>query len=280
MNIVLVCLNNFQEYILTNISQLIKLNYKSIYVITNKEFFGHFSIFNENIVLVDSNGLEDTYNFYNKCNLDKTFRNGFWTLTSLRFFKLYQLIKKYNLKDVFHIENDVLLYYNTESIIQNIDKKSMYIPFDTYKRNIASIMYIPCVSVFKTILDNYNFTKNDMENFAIIKQKTNLIKNFPIFPIQYAKNDEEKFVSENFEKFNFIFDAAAIGQYIGGVDPRNDDSNIIGFVNETCVIKYNNYKIKIICIDNILKPFLCIEDNNYPIFNLHIHCKNLAKYCI
>jgi hypothetical protein len=93
MNIVLVCLNNFQEYILTNISQLIKLNYKSIYVITNKEFFEHFSIFNENIVLVDSNGLEDTYNFYNKCKLDNTFRNGFWTLTYLRFFKLYQLIK-------------------------------------------------------------------------------------------------------------------------------------------------------------------------------------------
>lgn len=278
MNIVLVCLNNFQEYILTNISQLIKLNYKNIYIITNKCFFEKFVMYNENIVLVDSDELEDTYNFYNSSNLDKTFRNGFWVLTSLRFFKLYQLIKKYDLKDVFHIENDVLLYYNTELIINNIDKNSMYIPFDTYKRNIASIMYIPSESVFKTILDNYNFTKNDMENFSIIKEKTNLIKNFPIFPIHYAKNDEEKFVSDNYEKFNFIFDAAAIGQYIGGIDTRNDSSNTIGFINETCIIKYNNYNINFFCTDNILKPFLCIEDNIYPIFNLHIHSKQLAKY--
>lgn len=278
MNLILVCLNNFQEYILTNVEQLIKLNHKNIFVITNKIFFNEFLAYKNNIILVDSDELDDEYNFYNITKLDKSFRNGFWTLTSLRFFKIYMLIKKYNLKDVFHIENDVLLYYNIDRIINGINKNYVYLPFDTYNRDIASIIYIPSENIFKNILDNYDLTKNDMENFSIIKQKTGLIKNFPIFPNIHAKSDEEKYVSQNFDKFNFIFDAAAIGQFIGGVDPRNDISNTIGFINETCVIKYNNYKITFMNEDNMIKPYIEIENIIYPIFNLHIHSKNLIKY--
>jgi hypothetical protein len=39
MNIVLTCVGNFQDYILDNIRQLIRLNHENIYVITNSELF-------------------------------------------------------------------------------------------------------------------------------------------------------------------------------------------------------------------------------------------------
>jgi len=278
MNIVLVCITNFQEYILSNIEQLIKLNHKNIYILTNNNLFIHFSKYEHLIKLINIDDLIDTYNFYSNTYLDKSFRNGFWTLASLRFFYIYEFMKKYEINDVIHLENDVLIYYNCDILIDKLDKNNIYLPFDSFNRNIASIMYIPTASIFKLVLDNYDMTKNDMENFSIIKQKIGLINNFPIFNNQQSLNSEISFVSTNFDKFNYIFDAAAIGQYLGGVDPQNDQSNTVGFVNETCIIKYNIYEIYWFNVDNIIRPFITIDNNAIPIFNLHIHCKNLFKF--
>jgi hypothetical protein len=278
MSIVLVCINNFQEYILDNIQQLINLNHEPIYVLTNERFCNLFDKFSEKIKLIAIETLNDSYNFYSRTNLDKSFRNGFWSLTSLRFFYIYEFMKKYDVKDVIHLENDVLIYYNCNEILNFFDKNYIYLPFDTFKRNIASIMFIPSCDIFKNILDNYDFSKNDMENFSIIKNKTGLIKTLPIFPKINTTNEEINFVSENFKDFNLIFDAAAMGQYLGGIDPKNDSSNTIGFVNETCVIKYNNYKFFYNVIDKIKKPFLLINNIPVRVFNLHIHSKNLTNF--
>jgi len=279
MNLILVSIGNFQEYILDNIAQLLRLNISNIFVITNRQFFTKFEKFENKIKLIDANELNDSYNYLNKTHLDKKFRQGFWTLTSLRFFYIYAFIQKYNLTDCIHIENDVLLYYNINLLHDKFNRNYVYIPFDTFKRNIVSIMYIPNSQIFKKILDKYDNTKNDMENFINIKFNTGLIHNFPIYPNIFATSDEEKFVSENFETFGFIFDAAAIGQFLGGVDPRNIPGDTTGFVNETCVIKYNKYKFIWQDNDNhIKKPFLIINDITYPIFNLHIHSKNLIKF--
>jgi len=278
MNIVLCCLQNFQEYILSNVEQLIKLGYKNIYIITDPCFNTHFEKFALNIKLINVNELEESYNFIQYTSLDKDFRDGFWALTSLRFFYIYEFIKKYEINDVIHIENDVLLYYNCNELIDKFDKNYMYIPFDSYTRNIASIMYIPNADIFKKIMDEYNFNKNDMENFSKIKELTGLIKNLPIFVKDNNLTNEELFVSDNFDIFSCIFDAAAMGQYLGGIDPRNNPNNTIGFINETCVIKYNNYRIWFEEVDDIKKPFIQIGDQKIPIFNLHIHSKNLINF--
>ena len=50
-----------------------------------------------------------------------------------------------------------------------------------------------------------------------------------------------------------------------GVD--NNLDYLIGFINETCVIKYNNYKIWYKNINDMYKPFIEIEEKNIPIFN-------------
>jgi hypothetical protein len=278
MNIVLVCINNFQEYILDNIQQLINLNHENIYVLTNEKFFTLFNKFLDKIKLISVDSLPDTFNYYSKTTLDKSFREGFWTLASLRFFYIYEFMKNYDINNVIHLENDVLIYYNCKNIIDIFEKQFVYLPFDTFKRNIASIMYIPNHELFKIVLDNYDFSKNDMENFCNIKNKTGLIKVLPIFPKTQTNNQEVQFVSENFEKFNCIFDAAAMGQYLGGIDPKNDSRNTIGFVNETCVIKYDNYKFVWITINDIKRPFLKIGDYEIRIFNLHIHSKKLLNF--
>lgn len=278
MNLILVSIGNFQEYILDNIEQLIKLETKNIYVITNFEYFNYFNIYKNNINLISFESLDDTYNYFDNTSMDKSFRNGFWTYTSSRFFYIYSLMKKYELTDCIHIENDVLLYYNIDILEPKLNKTYLYVPFDTFKRNIASILYIPNANIFKNVLDNYDKTKNDMENFSNIKLNVNLIHNFPIFPNTYANTVEELFVSENYNNFNMIFDAAAIGQFLGGVDPRNIPNDTTGFINETCIIKYNKYNFIWEKHNDINRPFIIINDNKIPIFNLHIHSKNLIKF--
>jgi len=268
-SIVLVSAGNFQEYILTNIQQLAFLGHKNIYVITNKEYYCNFWQVADKIKFIDVSELQDSYKYIEKSRLDTTMWNGFWTLTSARFFYIYAWMKRDGIENVLHIENDVLLYYNADGIFPTMDK--IYLPFDSMTRSIASVMYIPNAWVLGAVLDRYDYSQNDMYNF----KHMDLVENLPIFPLS-KDNESIEFVTRNADKFNVIFDAAAMGQYLGGVDPRNSDQSTIGFVNETCVIKYD----KCVFLTQNDRPFLFVNGTKIPIFNLHIHCKNLKKFRI
>ena len=323
-SIVLVCLGVFQEYIMTNIAQLVKLGHTKIYVLTNTYFIPLFEPFAELITLVSAESLDDVFNFSAKSAQDKEWRDGFWHYTSARFFTLHSFMAKYDVQNVIHIENDVLLYYNCDETLAGplINSGRIHIPFDSYTRNIASIVYIPDASTLGQVLAHYDYGKNDMYNFSEIRGKTDLIDQFPIFmedtklgsasalgsasdkasnkaankasvniealgsaadkaPRALSSALERSFVSHGWSRFGgYIFDAAAIGQFIGGVDPRNCPDDTRGFINETCVIKYNDEGIILWknC-DGIQKPFLQTrEAREIPIFNLHIHSKALNLY--
>ncbi len=280
MNVILACLNNFQEYILVNIQQLVKLGHQNIYVITNKQFEDLFDEYKSNIKLLFVEDLEDndSFHFNQNSQLDNSFRGGFWKLTSYRFFVIYEFMKLYNIENVVHLENDVPIYYHCDLLLPYLNNRYLYIPFDCYQRNIASIVYIPNHSIYYEILKEYDFNKNDMENFSTIQKITNLIENFPIFKTM-EMDDEFKFVTKNYNIFKMIFDAAAMGQYLGGVDPRNQSGDTRGFVNETCIVKYNHYQfVWKTGNDDIKRPFLLCDEEELPIFNLHIHSKNLIDF--
>ncbi len=275
-NVVLVCIENFQNYIITNITQLLRLGHNNVYVLTNAYLFPNFGMYNNDsrVKIIDIESLNDSYKYYERTKLDKGFRNGFWALTSLRFFYIYEFMEQFQIDNVIHLENDVLVYYNCDEIAQRAGKQHVYLPFDCFTRNIASIMYIPSSSVFRRILDQYDLTTNDMENFVQISKHCDLIQRLPIFPANTYTTPEIQFVSENHQKFGYIFDAAAIGQYLGGVDPRNQEGDTKGFINETCVVKYNLHQF----IWENRKPYLVINSLKFPIFNLHIHHKNLNEF--
>jgi len=270
MKIILVSVGNFQEYILDNIKNLLAFNNNDITVITNKDFFDYFNDYN--IELIDCNDLSDS-DFNINSQLDKSFRGGFWHYCSLRLFYVYSYIKQNNINNCIHIENDVLTYIDFEDIKLNFKENKVYATFDCNTRVIPGIIFIPNYKAFKPIIDNYNFNLNDMENLA--KFNESVILPLPIFPI--INGNIVKFNKLYFD-FNMIFDAAAIGQYLGGIDPQNQAGDTTGFVNETCVIKYNKYKFEWIEINNLLIPHIIINNNKYQICNLHIHSKNLKNF--
>ena len=280
MNLILVSIGVFQDYILTNIQQLLILGHTSIYVITESSFFDKFDGYD--VKLVDVASLVDSYQFNSVTKMDNGFRDGFWTSTSSRFFYIYALMKRDGIIDVIHIENDVLLYYNCDILQSRLDRTKIYLPFDSYSRNIASIMYIPSHLIFKKVLDRFIYSENDMYNFSLIRKiMPETIDQFPIcYPLD-SFTLEQKYVCSNFDLFKMIFDAAAIGQYLGGVDPRNTPGDTRGFINETCVIKYTDFVYKWITgNDGVRRPFIILKNgDSIPIFNLHIHCKCLEVFC-
>jgi hypothetical protein len=269
MKIILVSVGNFQEYILDNINNLLLFNNIDITIITNKEFFCNFD---NQVTLIDCNELSDN-NFNVNSQLDKGFRNGFWHYASLRLFYVYSYIKKNNLENCIHLENDVLTYLNFDEIKSNFKENKVYATFDCNTRVIPGIIFIPNYKSFEIIIDSYNFNINDMENLA--KFNENIILPLPIFPV--INGNIVKFNKLYFD-FKMIFDAAAMGQYLGGVDPRNQSGDTRGFVNETCVIKYNKYKFEWIKINDLFVPHIIINSEKYRICNLHIHSKNLKKF--
>ena len=277
LTIVLVSVGIFQTYIVDNIAQLLQLGFKSIHIITEKKYFTKIPK-HDAIRLIDAAKIDINY-FDANSKLNKTFRNGFWNNTSKRFFLIYEYMKNNNIKNVLHLENDVLLYNNMKKIAATafVRDDEIYITMDSNYRCIPGIIYIPKYDLLTNLIKNYDFTENDMVNLAKFYHKEkHIVKTFPIID-----NSIRKCVyNENYYKFNSIFDGAAIGQYLGGVDPRNKSGDTTGFINTTCEIKYNKYDFKWIRKGNNVYPHIKINNMLIPINNLHIHSKNLAQFRI
>jgi hypothetical protein len=279
MEIVLISLGNFQEYLIENLEQLLKFN-NQISVIIDKEF-NHFLEkyhHNSNVKIIFSEEFDLT-DFEKNNKLDIFFRNGFWKLTSKRLFVLYQYLKKYNLSHVIHLENDVLFYENGKELMKKLKLDKLYLTLDAPNRVIPGIIYIPNYTYLSDLILNYQYHLNDMMNMTLFYYRNqNKIETFPLMGKNESYNYEDLF-TKNFNQFYGIFDGAAIGQYLGGIDPRNKSGDTTGFINETCKIKYNHYKfIWKRNQDNLNLPYIVIDGEVFKIYNLHIHSKNLKKF--
>ena len=268
---VLTSLVNFQEYILDSIRNLQFHRNRRIVVITESAFFPRFAEFPD-VELVDATTLHDEFEFGSRSRLDNQFRGGFWHLASARLFVLYAYLKKTGLCNCLHIENDVMVYANADDINWNLNRMSVV--FDSPSRVIPSVVWVPRPDTLRDVLSQYDPAKNDMENLARFD-----LEHLPIFPDSRTLGTSDftgvlKDVTEQFPAYDYVFDGAAIGQYLGGVDPRNTPGDTRGFINETCIVKYDGYHVTW----SKSKPYLIVDDRPYPIFNLHIHSKNLAAF--
>lgn len=229
--------------------------------------------------------------FLKNSTLDREFRKGFWLFASERFFYLAEMCSQYELKDVIHLESDVMLYENVEHLLPVLRRnyRGMAVPFDMDTRSIPSFVYIRDVKVL-----------NHFVHFMAMKAKENLndmsilsdfrkafgeekIDAIPIVMEEYI--EKEPVNSENKElfcnqinRFHSVFDAAYLGQFLGGVDPRNE--NIVrGYVNPHCVI--SSAKLRFSWekdLEHRRIPFVEYGGRKVKINNLHIHSKRLKEF--
>ena len=241
------------------------------------------------MVSVNDNGFNSYKNLINtKFANMSIFRNGFWISTTARFYYLRIFMQTFNIKNVFHIENDIMIYDNFHNvyeyickncIVDEIDKICMI--QDAPDRVIPSLLYFPS---YIEVMNLTQFITNELETSSEFVNDMNILGkyqdkiNLPIMP--YDKQTE------------IIFDGAALGQYLGGVDYRNlpeqNDMNMMnnpsrGFVNETAIIKASDYeflKLKTE-LDDLQVPIripILKFSNLHKIFNLHIFSKQLYQF--
>lgn len=215
---------------------------------------------------------------------------GFWTVTLERFFILERFMMQMAItkgvsQPIIHIENDIIVYENLEKLAPIFARNypgKIGCTLDSPDRVIAGFMYIdsirPLAKFTEFVIDTLAISNNDMISFAkfVKEHRPEYIDTLPIIP---PDNKFDTIYYNHIDEFNGIFDAAAIGQFIGGVDPRNIPGNTRGFINETCIFKCSDYNIQThIEIDGFIRPAIIWNDKIYPIFNLHIHSKNLKPY--
>ena len=236
--------------------------------------------------------------FQRMSRLDRNSMGGFWMFATERFFYLFELMKRFDLSDVFHLEYDNMLYADVAAWLPTLHEYysgKIAATFDNDSRCIGGFMYIsdrkPLEQFTQYVAERAHLPKNDMEFLAAFKNVEGgaYIDHLPIIAPSYA--GDHPLVSANrhtvcrpelyfqhFDAFQAIFDAAAIGQYLGGISPRNGPA-IPGFINESSVFNPSLLQYEWIADEEgRLVPMAIYRKERWPIVNLHIHSKNLAQF--
>jgi hypothetical protein len=217
---------------------------------------------------------------------DASFRGGFWRYTFERLIAInlvYTNRANNSNCSLLHVESDVLLLPNFPfSRLKNLSHIH-WLPVNSDK-DAASLMYFPNARLtgdFVNDLHNYLETTNEVNDMRALRflrsnfpSKYRLLptfnSNFPKLENRTGKNTSETTF------FDGIFDAAVIGMWLTGIDPRN----CYGFTKYFATSKLLESEF---FIDPSPYPFKFIDkqglylvNNSFclPVYNLHIHSKS------
>ena len=235
--------------------------------------------------------------FIKGSKLSRSFRDGHNNHASERFFFLADFAKKENLEHIFHLENDVMLYVDLNelfplfkmlysNIAATFDNDSRCVPGFIYFKNKDSLEHLTNFMQKEAALDH-----NDMEAIACYSEYYNAeyidhlpitVKDYeldyPMVSITGLKSSHKYKYQNHIELFKSLFDAAAFGQYLGGIDPRNGPSEV-GYVNVDCLINPRHFSYTWEADKKKrMVPYVSYKGHKYRLNNLHIHSKELCKF--
>lgn len=202
----------------------------------------------------------------------REFRNGFWIKTTERFFILKAYMDYAKIGRVLHIEADNLLFTNSvETVCNNAGDELLFPRLDS-SNAAASILYVGCVKSlekFCLYISSRTTYKTDMQ----------LLSDFSLEQPMTAKNIYSEWnlaQNDSLQNNGFICDAAAIGQFFFGVDPRNIGRPLFnGFKNNSIDLDYKKFKLYL--DQSKSEATLSYEGRSYILVNLHIHSKIFKK---
>jgi len=212
----------------------------------------------------------------------RNFRDGFWVKTYERFIVLQAYMEACKVEKVFHAELDNLVF-DISSLSSRLDAvgRGFFCPRDSVERGIGSLIYVNDSSRLRYMNEwfrqNSSLVKNEMELLGY------MLANAPGFyslPIESALNDyqKEKWEHLQISETEGVFDAAALGQYLFGVDPRNHSGVLYnGFVNENALLDFSAIRFR----SDAKLQGLCFKVAGKGewsrCYNLHVHSKIFKK---
>ena len=297
MNYVLYNSDKLPEHINDCISNIIKIDADSkIYLSSDMptNIGGVVSIENSKIASSQTKKLIEQ-NIYKGTNYEK---NPLWQASLLRIFILRDIVKKYELEDIIHFDNDVLIYIEAKKLIKLFSKDKVNITrlnsdeliFGYSYFNNFQVLDNLCNEIYKLLEEETNNKtwkdnpKNEMHLLASIYKKNpelfNILNSYP--------NKDSK----------YIFDCATYGQIIGGthtrprrflpykfykkgiVDNRKRFLPRGGWLDKSHYVANEFLSDKSRLEFKKSGPYLRNKEGIYKIANLHIHSKELDKYKI
>lgn len=214
---------------------------------------------------------------------------GFWQHTTERLFFVASLMARDRLEDVFHFENDVLIYCDLRMVLEGINRcggRGMHVtPVGRHWVSCgllavdrASSLESFCDFVLgetaknpgELIAEHGIDMVNDMTLLNIFGDNGRNVSYFPILPHgEHARGLAE---------FGSIFDGASWGQFVGGTNNGHAPGWVGGHHYVGREILHGSYTV---CWEGQLlkRPFaMDRKGRKTPLANLHIHSKNLERF--
>ena len=219
---------------------------------------------------------------------DRNFRDGLWLKSLERFFVLQQFAMQFGRSRIFHAELDQLLF-RVDKLLTNIEltgKRGAFFPFHIRENAVASLIYFNELQSLTSIVD---FASTEAMSKNEMRMLSQWAFRFPdkmwILPTAVSGTIEEYssyFSPLKVMKVNEIggyVDAAQIGQWVAGIDPRNVPISLVPknrFVDEEHPLLLNKENLLSIKFDLREDKQLKVSvdgGTSTNIFNLHIHSK-------
>ena len=211
---------------------------------------------------IDSNALQTLEH-------NSAFRSGFWKYSLQRFYALRLFQQIYPNESLIHFESDILVLPNFPWENFNFIKTVSWPKFNETS-DAASVFYSPSQEALNQLILELeaqlqsNPKLTDMTALSILSNSQSI----PYYelPTTIARNSEK-----SLEEFGGIFDAAALGMWLCGRDPRNH----LGWVKRFEPLpeaSFDASKYKYIFSEDKLE--LQTQDGKMTtIYNLHLHSK-------
>jgi hypothetical protein len=297
MNIVYSFIGDLPEYAVDTVYQL-RLFYNGpvYFIVSNIESKYAKELYNTyNVTLIPYNNVKsDTFDkIYSEIQHKFVIlpnligRERLFVCSFERFYILYELMTQYQLNNVLYLELDNLVYNDPKEWLDMFLMKDICYMFDNYNRASSGICFIKNNSILFELLKtftNYMLHSNDFmsEMMALYDFFEKNPDSIQILPTHWEKSDIPNITYNNYKYYkDSIFDAAAIGIYLGGMDPFHTNNQVqLGLKSRWSLIDYTGYKYewktdeKERCIPYIYNT----EQNKWlRINNLHIHSKELSR---
>lgn len=225
--------------------------------------------------------------FCETSTLNREWRHGFWRYTTERLFVLEDFCMWKGILECIHLENDNMIYFRTEHLLPTLREAypGLAAPYLGKAEMTFGMLYVhdlAALSNLNTFLLGMRHTnQNEMKLGCHFFFENPTEADFlPVVSNECdIRPDDVRFATAHGADFRGVFDAAAYGQYMGGIDERNGDGLHEGFVNETAAYRADQFRYEWTHFEGSLRfPTIHRHGNSWPIYVLHIHSKRLENF--
>jgi hypothetical protein len=216
-------------------------------------------------------------------------KDYFWTITAIRLIYIENFLRIYGKENMYHFENDVLLYYSLKEFDNIFQKKYSHLAITTGgdHKCMTGFLFIKNYEALSLMTQFFvDLLRACSESDIRRTYGVDMVHEMSLMRIYGLKKGDIYLShlptmpnSPDFHLFNSLFDPAAWGQFVGGtidgipgVKPADHYISRMLITNPSYIVIWkDDEKGRHI-------PYFRGSGEDIRINNLHIHSKNLSKY--